>query len=81
MKTVKLVDTTKVIDVINTVNFSTEEQWVKFRADYGSKGVTEYIINYIKNMPTTNVVSSDEYYNYGNGDSYKKRTMGGFGSW
>lgn len=35
---------------IETVCFSKE--WIKFRADYGRNGTRDYIINYIKQMPS-----------------------------
>lgn len=41
----------KVLKVIETVCFS--DAWRKFRADHGSNGERDYIINYIKQMPST----------------------------
>jgi len=40
-----------VLKVIETVCFS--DAWRQFRADYGSNGERDYIINYIKQMPST----------------------------
>ena len=40
----------ELLGIIGTVCFSRD--WSKFRVDYGSNGTRDYIINYIKQMPS-----------------------------
>ena len=45
-----------VLDKINEVCFSNE--WIGFRVDYGSNGQRDYIIKYIKSLPSVEPASS-----------------------
>ena len=58
MKIIDAIDKNEVIALIDMVNNSTEDKWVKFRVDKGSKGVTEYILDYIEHMPSTSIIVS-----------------------
>lgn len=46
----RLIDADALLEEIQKVCFSSE--WAKFRADYGSHGQCDYIINYIENAST-----------------------------
>lgn len=74
MRFIDAIDKNEVIAFIDMVSNSTEEKWVRFRADRGSKGVTEYILNYIEHMPSTSMIT-------GTNPETHKRCMGGFNPW
>ena len=74
MTIIDAIDKNEVIAFIDMVSNSTEDKWVKFRANKGSKGVTEYILNHIKHMPSTSMV-------VGGSSETHKNCMGGFNPW
>lgn len=76
MTIIDAIDKNEVIAFIDMVCNSTEDKWVKFRANNGSKGVTEYILNHIEHMPSTHALVG------GRSDSNShKESMGGFNPW
>jgi len=74
MRFIDAIDKNEVIAFIDMVSFSTEDKWVKFRAAKGSKGVTEYILDHIEQMPSTSMI-------VGGSSEVHKDCMGGFNSW
>ena len=78
MRIIDAIDKNEVIALIDQVSNSTEDKWVKFRADKGSKGVTEYILDRIERMPSTPMVSVLEVDDH---PEEHKRCMGGFNPW
>ena len=75
MRCIDAIDKNEVIAFIDMVCNSTEDKWVKFRADKGSKGVTEYILNHIEFMPSTSMIVG------GRSEESHKDCMGGFNPW
>lgn len=56
MTVIDAIDKNEVIAFIDMVSNNTEDKWVKFRANRGSKGVTEYILDYIEHMSLTRAI-------------------------